>query len=791
MSEFNLKTGTQWIQSYLQLTNYISAAQLYLKDNFFLETDLRPEHIKNRILGHWGTVPGLNLMYASLNYLISTQIENSEAQYHPNVMFIAGSGHGAPGILSNLLIEGSLAKYYPQYPVDKLGISHLIKDFSWPSRFPSHVYPGLPGSIHEGGELGYSLGTAFGAVFDNPNLLAVCEVGDGEAETGALAASWQSNKFINPESDGVVLPILHLNGYKISGPTVFSSFSEDELFDYFSGLGYTPIIVNQYESEDFIGDYLNALNQALRFIYLIKKDWESYKTVTHPLWPMIILKSKKGWTGPTMLCNELIEDNNLSHGIPLKNPKTNSEELSILQHWLQSYQVNQFFTENGLLRPTISEFLPQKHVLGQVPEAFGGEIRHIPKLPELEKFTISINQKTTGSSMQAFSQYLKDVVQANPHSFRIFSPDESESNKLEPIFEATNRQFLWPIRAQDKFLKPQGQMLEILSEQTLQSWMQGYTLTGRQGVLISYEAFLSVITSQIAQYVKYLTQSQSFPWRKPVSSINYVSTSTLWRQDHNGFTHQNPDLINALLAKYSDFISIYFPADINSMLVTLKYSLLETNKVNLIIAGKTDLPQWLDFDLAKQGFEQGMSVWNFASNEMVNPDIILSSVGDYQTQETLGAISLLKNLVPELKYKYVNINELNCFGLGRAGRKSDNEKLVKELFSPEKPVLLNFHGYPEAIKQLLYGTELSMRMTILGYQEKGNTTTPFDMQVKNGTDRYSMAIQALQILNQTKPELSSKSNQALQHLQDKLIEHANYIVEFGDDLPEVKNWKWE
>jgi xylulose-5-phosphate/fructose-6-phosphate phosphoketolase len=816
----------------LRLTNFVAAASLYLKNNFWLENKLNSADIKERIIGHWGTVPGLNLVYAGLNWLnfnlenggnvgkvdddmnskhsLTDEILNSAIS--PNKMLlVVGPGHGAPAILSNLWLEGSLEKYYPKYSADLKGAENLIKNFSWPSGFPSHTYPGLPGSINEGGELGYSLGLAFGSIIDKPNLVTVCVVGDGEAETGALAASWQSNKFVNFEKDGAVLPILHLNDYKISGPTIYSRMSDESLFKYFEGLNYQPFLVTQnyptsltsnhpnFEKEDeWLKDYLDTL--ALCYEQIL-----NYKAGKTSKLPVLLLRTLKGWTGPKFAGGAKIEGNNLSHGIPLKSPKNNKIEFELLQNWLESYKVHELINvSNNQIKSEIIKLLPSKiNRLGLYQETLFKACKSLnfPDFKDIEINTLVRGQN--GNQLVHLSKFLKEVISENPNNFRVFSPDESESNRLEDLFNSSNRVFNLPLKEWDDNLGAEGQIMEMLSEQTLQSWMQGYAINGGHGILFSYEAFLAIIISQIDQYIKYSKQCLEFPWRGERPSMNYFATSTAWRQDHNGFTHQNPILINTLLSKHVNFTNVYFPVDVNTGLNTLEKALDSNNTVNLIVAGKTELPQWLNTQEAKTQVQQGIMEWEFArsdhaslsnnkalSSEENKTDIVLASAGDYQTLETMAAITWLKENAPELNFKYVNINQATCFGLGNVQSSQPAEELYAKTFPKDVPILINFHGYPEALKQILYSSSLASRTEIIGYAEHGTTTTPFDMQVLNGTSRFHVAIKALEIASERNAVVAEKSRKLIQTLNAKLIEHSKYIVEHGQDLPEVIGWKW-
>jgi xylulose-5-phosphate/fructose-6-phosphate phosphoketolase len=770
------------IKKQLELLNYISSASLYLKENFWLEKEFTQDNIKSRILGHWGTVPGLNLIYACANSLVK--------ETNQKTIFVTGPGHGAPAILSNLYLEGTLSDFYSDCTYDKKGAEYLIKSFSWPKLFPSHTYPGLPGSIHEGGELGYSLGTAFGAMFDLKDNMAICVIGDGEAETGALAASWQSNKFYNPKKDGYVMPIVHINGYKISNPTLFGTMSDAELTNYFIGLDYTPIIISQYTSKDIIQDTLEGMYKAYDILENNRKNWKEGDKVKLPV---ILLRTMKGWTGPKFCAGVKIEDNNYSHGIPLKKPKTNQEEFDVLKAWLSSYDIKDCFGKDGKLNPELLLTMPdKKYLMGNNENAQRNDPKALilPKLEELEVIIKNVGQDNE-SELEQFALYTLKILelQKNLDKFRIFSPDESESNFLEKIFQRTQKVYQWPVREWDHNFSHSGHFMEILSEQTLMSWMQGYILTGRNGVLVSYEAFLSIIASQIDQYIKFLRQSQDFEWRAKLPSLNFIATSSVWRQDHNGFTHQNPILINTMLAKHVDFVNVFFPCDANTMLVCMEKCFQSQSTVNLIVSGKTKMPQWLTLEQARKQLDNGLNVWDFATNSD-NPDVVVSSAGDYQTMECMAGISIVKELCPELKYKYVNVTTLSCNGFGCGDNVCMTEKELCEIYTLDKDIIFNFHGYPELMKQVLFDTCLRDRVKILGYIEKGTTTTPFDMQVKNLTSRYHVAIHMIEMASKKNPKVEAQKIKLVKILNDKIEEHKKYIFENGDDMPEIMNWKW-
>jgi xylulose-5-phosphate/fructose-6-phosphate phosphoketolase len=780
--------AVEWLKKHHRLTNYLSAAMLYLKENMFLEEPLVAENIKERILGHWGTVPGLNVLYGATNYLVKTENQKS--------LFIAGPGHGAPAVLSNLFIEGTLGEYYPEVPLSKEGIQNLIKLFSWPSGFPSHTYPGIPGTILEGGELGYSLGTAFGAAFDNPDLMVVCVVGDGESETGPLAASWHSNKFINPVRDGFVLPVVHLNGYRISGPTVLGTMSVEEVEDYYSGLGYDPLIVNQYESEDIYRDILETFFIAYEKMTAIRNTWG--KSSAKLRWPVIVFKSMKGWTCPTECEGRPIEDHNNSHGIPFEHPKTNEVELKTIESWLRSYDFNSLLNEDKTIKKDIYEFIPEGEMrMGVTPEAIGGNMRIDLTLPELYDFDITFNDRgeKPESSMKHMGQYFEQVFRLNDdkNNFRLFSPDESESNKLGEIFDITQRMYTWPSRERDAHISDTGRVMEILSEHVLQEWLQGYVLTGRHGVLISYEAFLGIITTMVDQYIKYLKQSKKIDWRTPLPSMNLVATSTGWRQDHNGFSHQNPSMINTLLCKQSDYVSIYFPADVNILLATLNDCFSRTDCLNLIVSGKRELPQWLNMDEAIEHVKNGIGIWDWAGNveDKEMPDVVLVSAGDYQTQETIAAGQILKEIAPELKFQYVNVNELTRLGIGDEHNPLMTQSDYSKYFTEDRDVIFNFHGYPDAIKQLTWGRKISNQLILLGYIEEGTTTTPFDMQVLNKASRYHVCIQAVLSAARFNESIKQREESLVRMFSEILSKHQDYIVANGDDIPEVKEFKFD
>lgn len=766
------------ISKYLRLVNYIGASQLYLKGNFLLKRPLEKSDIKERVLGHWGTVPGINFIYANLNILAK--------RHQQEIMLIAGPGHGYPALLANLYVEGTLGKFYPEYNYSKEGFGSLIKNFSWPGGFPSHANPETPGVILEGGELGYSLSSAFGACFDNPNLIVACIIGDGEAESGPLSAAWQSAKFLNPAEDGAVLPIVHVNKYKISGPTIFGTMSDEELYDYFKGQGYQPLIVS--------GDYLyEGMLTAMEDAYLQIKNIQNNPEQLKPRWPVIVFVSKKGWTGPEIVKGKMNEDSFRSHGVPLEHVHEDNSEFLELSEWLASYKVTELLDENYRPIPEIMDLVPEdKYKIGLNKNAHGGEVSKKLILPNLGSLKIqedSILSSARISNMMVLSDYLRDVIVKNPNNFRVMSPDETESNKLSSLFEVTTRRYNWPVPAGSENVSPDGRVMEILSEHTLQGWLEGYTLTGRHGVFITYEAFGMIVASMIDQYTKFLKQSKLVKWRKPVPSLNIVLTSSSWRQDHNGYSHQNPGLITSVLNDYSNFVRVHFPVDANMLLATVEEAFSSTNVVNLIVAGKRELPQYLTIEEAKKQMLTGMHSWDFIGNNNENPDVVFTATGDYPTKEVMATIQILKEDLPELNTRFVSVSEITCFGIGDhpiASKIQDHQ--FDEVFTLNAPIIYSYHGYPEDIKQLIFNHPSSSRFDIQGYTERGTTTTPFDMLVRNNCSRFQLAISAIEKVIVNKPELKQKGNAVIQKYKQLLEKHKTYTIENGNDIPEVTNF---
>ncbi len=756
-------------KKYHRLVNYISAAQLYLKDNFLLSEPLEKEHIKKRILGHWGTVPGLNFIYMNLNLLIK--------RHGAEIMTIFGPGHGYPGLLSNLFLEGTLGDFYPEYKIGKESVGKLIKNFSWPGGFPSHANPETPGVIVEGGELGYSLATAYGAALDNPDLIVAVVVGDGEAETGTIAGSWHSNKFLNPKTSGAVLPIVHINKYKISGPTIYGTMSDEELTNLFKGYGYEPILIQE---ENIYEDTLKVFESAFQKIKQIQKKFREEGSTDKPVWPVILMKSKKGWTGVKTLKGKMVEDSFFSHGIPLANPATDEEEFKALEEWLRSYKIEELVDENFNPIAEIKNLIPEGELrMGQSKHA-NNLVSKPLSLPEIKNYEVpaDLHGTSTASSLVEASKYLRDVVKNNPDNFRIMSPDESESNKLHSIFEVTKRGYMWPTLPGAEDIAPDGRMMEILSENILQGWLQGYVLTGRHGILISYEAFMMIIASMVDQYSKFLKQTKNVSWRKPLPAMNFILTSTSWRQDHNGYSHQNPGFISSVLNDHSDNVHVYFPPDANTFTLTLEKALASQNTINVIVAGKTLSPQYLDLEKATKQTELGIDWWKGIGYMDGEPDVVFAASGDYATQESIGAIRILKKLLPEMKTRFVSVSELSALKGGNSN----------EFFTESKPVIYSYHGYPEDIKSLIFDHAFAQRFSIHGYIEKGTTTTPFDMQVVNEASRFHLVRDAVGKVAATNPAVKAKQIEVENYIETLLVKHAKHIAENGEDIDEIQNF---
>ncbi|HBM45362.1 MAG: hypothetical protein UT05_C0011G0006 [Parcubacteria group bacterium GW2011_GWF2_38_76] len=762
------------IKKHVRATNYITASQIYLQDNFLLNKPLKHEHIKPRLLGHWGTCPGINFVYANLNHLIK--------KTGANIMFLLGPGHGFPALQANLFMEGTLRKYFPEATQDEKGLAYISKQFSWPYGFPSHSNPATPGVILEGGELGYALSTAYGAVLDNPELIATCLIGDGEAETGPTTTAWHLNKFIDPAVNGVVLPILHLNGYKISGPTIFGRMSNKQLLSLFRGYGYRPIIV-EGEGDHVYKKMVATMDKAYRMIGTLKKKAVKGDKFDSLPFPMIILRTPKGWTGIKELHGEKMEGNCLSHQVVGHNAKTDKGELDAVEGWLKSYNFSEIFDNEKGFSEEIKSIIPDtEHRMGDIKNAFPGRVLKNLILPDIKK--IDDDKEKTGESgngsMRRSGQFMKEVFELNKDNknFRVFSPDETYSNKIDEVFKTEKRAFMLPVKPWDKDISRNGRVIEILSEHSLQGLMQGYILTGRHGFFVSYEAFVQIVGSMADQYAKFLKVTRSIPWRGDVASFNYILTSTGWRQDHNGFSHQNPGFISEMLQKHGSFVRAYFPVDESSMLAVMKECAGSKNQINIIVSGKTPESQWITSHEAEKQIKTGLSVWDFISDE--NPDIVFAGIGDYLTKEAIEAIKLIKNVAPEIKSRFVNILELSTFGFGNMEHKMSTEDFEK-YFTEDKPVIFNFHGYPEVVQAMLFGRGDTSRFSVHGYIENGSTTTPFDMHIRNGTSRYHLATEALTKMSKAGVIETKKAESIISDINKNIEEHREYILEHGVD----------
>lgn len=785
-----MKPTIDAIKQYVRAANYLSAAQIYLGDNVLLNRPLSFDDIKPRLLGHWGTCPGINFTYAHLNALI--------AEHELDMLFVLGPGHGFPALQANLFLEKTLEKYYPAATHTEAGIQHVAQNFSWPYGYPSHSNPGAPGVILEGGELGYSLSTSYGAALDNPGLIVACLVGDGEAETGPTATAWHLNKFLNPKKDGAVLPILHLNGYKISGPTIFGRMSKKELKALFTGYGYKPYIVS---GKDPYATMLPTLEAALADIQKIQREHRTGSGETPPRFPVIILETPKGWTGIKKIADKKLEGNCLSHQVTAPNAKTSKRELNALTTWLESYKFNELFSATGGFNDAIQSILPKPELrMGRSRHAHGGEIVKPLKLPSPEQFMEDATTPGTigSSSMRRAGAYLAEVFRQTEgdRNFRLFSPDETYSNKLDEVFKATTRTWQWPMKAWDKDLSRDGRVVEMLSEHSLQGLFQGYVLTGRHGVFASYEAFIQVVASMVDQYAKFLKIARETDFRGKIPSLNYILTSSGWRQDHNGFSHQNPSFIDGVLKKHGCYVHVYFPPDGNTTLAVLDKCLKSRNEINLICAGKTQEPRWLTPELVKKQMERGLMIWDFASK--ANPDIVFCGVGDYMTKECLAAISLLQEELPAVRSRFVNITEICALGIGNTNCHAGAHNFA-DYFTDNKPVLFNFHGYPETIKPFLFdaisdpkkaAAGSAARFAVSGYIENGSTTTPFDMHVRNKTDRYNLVIQAAKFLSSYGTIAEVEASRVIAKFEQKLTDHASHIKQHGVDPEEVEGWTW-
>jgi xylulose-5-phosphate/fructose-6-phosphate phosphoketolase len=773
------------LDAYWRAANYLSVGQIYLCDNPLLKEPLKLEHVKQLLLGHWGTAPGQNFIYTHLNRVIG--------KYDLNMVYISGPGHGGPAVVSNVYLEGTFSEYYPEVSFDEPGIKKLFQISSFPGGLSSHVSPQVPGSIHEGGELGYSLSHAFGAVFDNPDLITACVVGDGEAETGPLATAWHSNKFISPISDGAVLPILHLNGYKISNPTILARIEREELEALFRGYGWTPYFVEGDDPADMHQQMASQLDAAIKEIKRIQDNARDNNDTTRPRWPMIIFSSPKGWTGPKTVDGHMVENNFRSHQVPLAVDASHPQNLAILEGWLRSYKPEELFDEHGRLLPDIAQLVPrEERRMGANAHANGGNLLRELRMPDFRDYAVPIDYRGIANvgSVHALGPYLRDVVKLNePHrNFRIFGPDELVSNRLEAVFEATNRQWSARIKPSDEFLDTHGAVLDsMLSEHQAQGWLEGYLLTGRHGIFHSYEAFIRIVDSMVNQHAKWIKMSSELPWRKDIASLNYLLTSHVWRQDHNGFTHQDPGFIDHLVNKKSETIRVYLPPDANCLLSVMDHCLKSRNYINLTIAGKHDIPQWLSMEEAVEHCSRGIDKWQWASNDSTGePDVVMACAGDVPTLETLAAVSILRHHLPGLKIRVVNIVDLMRLEPNTEHPHGLSDPEYDDLFTRNKTIIFAFHGYPWLIHRLTY-RRANRNLHVRGYKEEGTITTAFDMTVRNDMDRFHLVMDVIERLRLDNPE----ARQLKEAMQKKRIEHTNYINVHGVDMPEIINWKWD
>ena len=772
------------MDAYWRAANYLSVGQIYLRDNPLLRQPLKPEHVKPRLLGHWGTSPGLSFIYVHMNRVIK--------EFDLNALFVTGPGHGAPGVVANIWLEGTYSEVYPEVSQDEAGIKRLFAQFSAPGGIPSHAAPETPGSIHEGGELGYALSHAYGAAFDNPDLLACCVIGDGEAETGPLATSWHSNKFLNPARDGAVLPILHLNGYKIANPTVLARIPREELAALMRGYGYDPRFVEGDEPAAMHALMAQTLEQAVRDIKDIQAKARGGASLSRPAWPMIVLRTPKGWTCPKEVDGKPMEGTWRAHQVPLAEMLEKSGRLELLEGWLKSYRPEELFDAAGRLHPELAELAPKgTRRMGANPHANGGALLRPLRLPDFRGYALAVAKPgaTTGEATRTLGVFLRDVMKENAENrnFRVFGPDETASNRLGALFEATGTAWMGSALPTDENLAGDGRVMEMLSEHQCQGWLEGYLLTGRHGLFSCYEAFIHIIDSMFNQHSKWLKVSRSIPWRRPIASLNYLLTSHVWRQDHNGFSHQDPGFIDHVVNKKSDVIRVYLPPDANTLLSVADHCLRSRNYVNVIVAGKQPAPQWLGMEAAVEHCTAGIGLWPWASNDEGGvPDVVMACAGDVPTLETLAAVDLLRGHFPKLKIRVVNVVDLMTLQSPSEHPHGLSDEDFDALFTTDKPVLFAYHGYPWLIHRLTYRRSIHDHLHVRGYKEEGTTSTPFDMVVMNELDRFHLA---LDVINRV-PSLGVSAAHVKQELLGKLALHKQYIREHGQDLPEVRDWKW-
>ena len=773
------------IDAYWRAANYLSVGQIYLFDNPLLMRPLALTDIKHMLLGHWGTTPGQNFIYAHLNRVIKAN--------DLDMIYVSGPGHGGPAVVGNTYLEGTYSEVYPHISQDEAGLQKLFLQFSFPGGIPSHASPETPGSIHEGGELGYSLSHSFGAVFDNPDLIVACVVGDGEAETGPLATAWHSNKFLDAVTDGAVLPILHLNGYKISNPTVLARITRDELDQLMRGYGWTPYFVDYQDDNDAMHQMMaTTLDAAVTEIKRIQLEARERGCQTRPRWPMIVLNSPKGWTGPQWVDGLQIEGTFRAHQVPISDPATHPGHLKILEDWLRSYRPEELFDELGRLKPELAELAPKgARRMGANPHANGGLLLRDLEMPDFRDYAAKVptpGVPGTGDT-HVLGRFLRDVMKLNEaqKNFRVFGPDETLSNGLEALFETTKRQWDAATEANDEFLAPAGRVMEMLSEHQCEGWLEGYLLTGRHGVFNCYEAFIHIVDSMFNQHAKWLKVTAGLPWRKPIASLNYLLASHVWRQDHNGFTHQDPGFIDHVVNKKASVVRVYLPPDANCLLSVMDHCLRSRHYVNVVIAGKHPAPQWLDMDAAAKHCAEGIGIWHWASNEDGGePDVMMACCGDVPTLETLAAVSILREHLPDLKIRVVNVVDLMKLQPQSEHPHGLSDAAFDALFTKTRPVIFAFHAYPWLVHRLTYRRTNHDNFHVRGYKEEGTITTPFDMTVLNDLDRFHLVMDTIDRL----PQTGDKGHALKEQLKAKLIEHKNYINKNGQDMPEIRNWKW-